>query len=334
MIAGLIFLFGLALGSFLNVCIYRLPKGQSVIHPRSRCPHCGQPIAAYDNIPLISYLLLRGQCRACQAPISTLYPVVEGMTGLALALAYLQFGWTLGALKVAVLAAALIVLTFTDLRDRLLPDAVTYPGMGVGFLFALWVPVEDGTAALLLGRESWHPALLSLADGLLGALLGAGLLFVLGEVWYRLRWREPRRAPRRRGSAPQRGRWRRPRWLPAAGSPLPEPRRSPASPRRSQPSSGPAPAADRERQKRRATGPPPRSVPPRSHGAPSRRSMRAVPPVPSPAPGRPGKAAAASHDPLLFRGTVDTHCSAGRPIGPPRIRVIDTAIFARLILVV
>ncbi|MDA2913691.1 prepilin peptidase [Acidobacteriia bacterium AH_259_A11_L15] len=187
MIAGLIFLFGLALGSFLNVCIYRLPKGESVIRPRSRCPHCGRPITAYDNIPLISYLLLRGECRACRAPISALYPVVEGMTGLALALAYLRFGWTPGALKVAVLAAALIVLTFTDLRDRLLPDAVTYPGMGVGFLFALWVPVEDGTAALLLGRESWHPALLSLADGLLGALLGAGLLFVLGEVWYRLR---------------------------------------------------------------------------------------------------------------------------------------------------
>lgn len=190
MIAAIIFVFGLALGSFLNVCIYRLPRGESVVRPRSRCPNCGRPIAAYDNIPLVSYLLLRGRCRECRAPIAALYPLVEGITALALVVAYLRFGLTPTALKAGVLAAALIVLTFTDLRERLLPDAVTLPGIVVGLLFALWVPVADGTAALLLRSlnvSGLPPLWLSVADALLGALLGAGLLYVLGEVWYRLR---------------------------------------------------------------------------------------------------------------------------------------------------
>lgn len=186
----LVFLFGLAVGSFLNVCIHRLPKGESVVRPRSRCPGCAHPIAAYDNIPVLSYLLLRGRCRHCAAPISPLYPLVELLTATGLLLAYLRFGFSLESLKAALLAAALIVLIFTDLRDRLLPDRITYPGIVAGFLFALWVPVEDGTAAFLLrplfGGNPF-PALFSLAEALLGCFLGAGLLFALGEVWYRLR---------------------------------------------------------------------------------------------------------------------------------------------------
>lgn len=182
-----IFLFGLAVGSFLNVCIHRLPKGESVVRPRSHCPRCAHPIAAYDNIPVLSYFLLRGRCRHCTAPISPLYPLVELLTAAVLLLVYFRFGFSPPALKAAVLAGALIVLAFTDLRDRLLPDRATYPGIAAGLLFALGVPVEDGTAALLLRPlvETELPSvLLSLTDALLGALLGAGLLFALGEVWY------------------------------------------------------------------------------------------------------------------------------------------------------
>jgi leader peptidase (prepilin peptidase)/N-methyltransferase len=184
------FLLGLCLGSFLNVCIHRLPRDQSIVRPRSRCPSCKKAIAAYDNIPLLSYLLLRGRCRQCGQRISALYPAVELLTALTLVLVYLRFGLSVAALKAALLAGALIVLIFTDLRDRLLPDAITFPGMAVGLLFALWLPLEDGTAALLLrvlGGTTLPPVALSLADAVLGGLLGAGLLFVLGEVWYRVR---------------------------------------------------------------------------------------------------------------------------------------------------
>ena len=190
MTAALVFLFGLCLGSFLNVCIHRLPKGESVVRPRSRCPRCGRPIAAYDNVPLVSYLLLGGRCRACRARISPVYPVVEAATGVTLLAIYWRYGLSSAGFKAALLGAALLVLFFTDLRERLLPDRVTLPGIVVGFLLAFWVPAEDGTAALLgraAGAGPLHPLVLSVADALLGALLGAGLLFVLGEVWYRVR---------------------------------------------------------------------------------------------------------------------------------------------------
>ncbi len=184
-----IFIFGLCVGSFLNVCIHRLPKGQSVVTPRSRCPGCGKPIAAWDNVPLVSYLLLRGRCRHCRAPISVQYPLVELATGVALLMVYIRYDVSPEGLKAALLAAALIVLIVTDLRERLLPDRVTFPGMAVGLLFALWIPVGDGLAALL-GRwlgASLPPLALSVGDALLGAALGAGILFGLGELWFRLR---------------------------------------------------------------------------------------------------------------------------------------------------
>jgi leader peptidase (prepilin peptidase)/N-methyltransferase len=184
-----VFIFGLCVGSFLNVCIHRLPKGESVVTPRSRCPGCGKPIAAWDNIPLVSWLLLRGRCRNCRAPISVQYPLVELVTGLAVLMVYIRFDVSAEGLKALLLACGLIVLIVTDLRTRLLPDRITFPGMAVGLLFALWIPVGDGLAALL-GRwlDVVLPSLvLSLGDALLGAALGAGILFGLGELWYRLR---------------------------------------------------------------------------------------------------------------------------------------------------
>ncbi len=188
--SAIVFLFGLCVGSFLNVCIHRLPRGESIVRPGSHCRHCQRAIAAYDNIPLLSYLLLRGRCRYCRASISPLYPAVELLTGLIFLHIYLRFDFSPPALKAALLASALVVLIFTDLRDRLLPDVITLPGIAVGFLFALWLPLQDGTAALLLRRlADWEPSplVLSLLEALLGGLVGAGLLFGLGELWYRLR---------------------------------------------------------------------------------------------------------------------------------------------------
>ena len=184
------FMVGLMIGSFLNVCIHRLPKGESIVHPRSRCPHCGRMIAAYDSVPVLSYLWLRGRCRHCHSRISPFYPLIELLTGLTFLLVYHRWGVSPPAVKAVLLASALIVLIFTDLRERLLPDRITFPGIAAGFLFALWLPLEDGTAALLLrllGGTNLPSVLLSVADALLGALLGAGLLFALGEIWYRLR---------------------------------------------------------------------------------------------------------------------------------------------------
>ena len=187
---AIVFLFGLCIGSFLNVCIHRLPQGQSVVRPRSRCPKCGKPIAAYDNITVLSYVLLRGWCRHCRARISPQYPLVELLTGLVWVLAYLSFDRTAAGLKAAVLASAIIVLVFTDLHHRTLPDKVTLPGIVVGLLFALWLPIEDNTATLLWRwvTGGFPPATAaSVVNALLGAAIGAGILYGLGELWFRLR---------------------------------------------------------------------------------------------------------------------------------------------------
>src|SRR5580704_10656899 len=124
-----VFLFGLIIGSFLNVCILRIPGGKSIVMPASACPKCAAPIRPYDNIPVISYLILGGKCRACKTPISPMYPLVELRTGLLFLPWYLVFGSTVETLKWAVFSAIMIVLVFTDLRERLLPDVVNYTGL-------------------------------------------------------------------------------------------------------------------------------------------------------------------------------------------------------------
>jgi leader peptidase (prepilin peptidase) / N-methyltransferase len=185
--------FGLIIGSFLNVCIYRLPRGESVVKPRSHCPGCNQPVAGYDNIPVVSYLILGGKCRRCHTRISILYPAVELATGLLFLSLLLIFGFTLEFAKFAVLGALLLVLTITDWQTRLLPDRVTFPGMAMGLIFCQVVPVGDGAGALLarlwgVGDIPWRVG--SLGDALLGALVGGGLLYALGEVYFRLRHKE------------------------------------------------------------------------------------------------------------------------------------------------
>jgi leader peptidase (prepilin peptidase)/N-methyltransferase len=154
-------LFGLVIGSFLNVVIARLPEGRSVWRPRSACPGCGTLIAWYDNIPLVSFALLRGRCRVCGMAISPRYPVVEGVTGVLFALAYLVFGLTQNFAVAAVFLASLVAITAIDLSHQIIPDVISVPGILVGAI-----------ANLITGRVAW-------IESLLGILVGGGLFFVI-----------------------------------------------------------------------------------------------------------------------------------------------------------
>lgn len=191
--AAAIFVLGLTFGSFLNVCIYRLPREKSVVAPRSACPHCGKLIPFYDNLPVLSWLLLRGKCRHCQEPISPRYLVVELITGLLFVGCYAHFGISLAMLKCTVLGCLLLALIFTDAETKLLPDALTLPGLALGIVFSLLVPVNDlasrmmpGLVALpVSGEVSWR--LWSLSDALLGAAVGASFLYGAAAIYLRAR---------------------------------------------------------------------------------------------------------------------------------------------------
>jgi len=155
------FIFGLVIGSFLNVCIHRLPASQSIVHPRSRCPQCGHLIRVYDNIPVLSYLLLRGRCRDCGARISLRYPVVELLSGAFAAMALARFGLGWQALLMYALIAAFLVITFIDLDHRIIPDVITLPGIPIGL------------------AASFGPGMISPLESLLGILAGGGSLFLV-----------------------------------------------------------------------------------------------------------------------------------------------------------
>ena len=187
------FLFGLAFGSFLNVCIHRLPLGLSVVTPRSACPRCSRPIAFYDNLPVISWLLLRGRCRHCKAGISPRYLFIEVLTGLLFLGCYTYSGLTLTTLKFCVFGFLLLGLIFTDAETKLLPDKLTLPGLACGLLFSLLVPVHDMASQFLPGMLNLPfsadvaTPMFSLLDSLLGAALGASFIYGAGAVY--LRWR-------------------------------------------------------------------------------------------------------------------------------------------------
>ena len=188
-----VFVFGLIIGSFLNVCILRIPTGKSIVMPASACPKCGTAIHAYDNIPVISYLILRGKCRRCKTRISPIYPLVEFLTGLLFFACYYAFGFSVETLKWATFSAIMIVLVFTDLRERILPDLVNFTGFAFGLVFSLFVKPTDGSALWIADHIFQFPppqAVLSLVDALLGAALGSGLLWLVSEVYFRLRGRE------------------------------------------------------------------------------------------------------------------------------------------------
>ncbi len=168
----LIFAFGACIGSFLNVCIYRIPAGQSIVHPGSNCPNCRTMIAVYDNLPILSYLLLRGKCRTCLAPIAIRYPFVELLTGLFALACALAFGLTVHALVVFVFIATLIVVALIDLDHRIIPDAISLPGILFFFLASLTVPTV-----------TWQ-------SSIVGILVGGGSLFTVAWVYQLMTGRE------------------------------------------------------------------------------------------------------------------------------------------------
>lgn len=186
--AALAFLFGLLMGSFLNVCIYRMPRELPVVRPRSYCPSCDKTIAWYDNIPVLSYFLLGRACRWCQAGIPYRYPLVELLTGSCFAAAVAGQGVTTAALKQAVFSALLIGLTFTDLEERILPDEFTLGGMLMGLGLAAAAPAENGLMAMLL-PASWNGRVVSMAEAAFAGLLTGGAMLLVRQVYYWIRKR-------------------------------------------------------------------------------------------------------------------------------------------------
>jgi leader peptidase (prepilin peptidase)/N-methyltransferase len=160
-----IFVFGLCIGSFLNVCIYRLPVSKSIVHPRSMCSNCGTLIAAYDNIPVLSYLWLKGRCRHCQIKISLRYPMVELLGGLFALGTYLKFGLTLEALIYYLFFAALLTVTFIDIDHRIIPNVITLPGIPICFAASFALPT------------------ITYKEALLGILIGGGSLLLVAWVY-------------------------------------------------------------------------------------------------------------------------------------------------------
>ena len=166
---------GLILGSFLNVCIYRLPLGESVVSPGSRCPNCGSAVRAWQNVPIFSWILLRGRCATCRTAISWRYPAVEALTGLTALALWRGFGPSWAFAIAATFSLMLIVLFFTDYDHQLLPDLVTLPGFGLGLAVAWYNP--------FLGDPGWP----RIVAAMTGAALGSGILWGIGALYSRLR---------------------------------------------------------------------------------------------------------------------------------------------------
>lgn len=188
--AFLAFLFGLLIGSFLNVCIYRMPRDISVLRPaRSHCPHCDHVIRWYDNIPVISFLLLRGKCRDCKERISLRYPIVEILTGAVFFGSIFTFGLSLLALKYVLFGSSMIALIFSDFEERILPDEFTIGGTVVGIALSLVVPLNP-SLAFFLAPFTRNPQILSLIESLLGSVVCAGVLWGVGYLYERFRNKE------------------------------------------------------------------------------------------------------------------------------------------------
>jgi leader peptidase (prepilin peptidase)/N-methyltransferase len=156
---------GAAVGSFLNVLIFRIPEGQSIVLPSSHCPKCGHAIRVYDNIPIISYLILRGKCRDCHEKISMQYPIVEAVAALMSLLLFLKFGLSFKYLSSSIFICALIVITFIDLRHQIIPDVISLPGIPVFFFLAVF----------FMNLTLW--------ESLLGILIGGGCLFAIAFLY-------------------------------------------------------------------------------------------------------------------------------------------------------
>jgi leader peptidase (prepilin peptidase)/N-methyltransferase len=184
---------GAMIGSFLNVVIHRLPLGKSIVFPNSTCPACRAPIAAYDNIPILSFLILRGKCRSCRAPISARYPAVEALTAILFAAVAWRSGFSLLLPFDLALTAALVALVFIDAENMILPNAITYPGMVVAFIVRIALPYltaarfDDLAHLSAIVPANLPLGIVSLIGAVLGALAGGGSLWLMGFIWEKLR---------------------------------------------------------------------------------------------------------------------------------------------------
>lgn len=167
----LAFVLGSIVGSFLNVCIHRIPEGKSIIFPSSSCPNCNNPIAFYDNIPIFSYLVLFGKCRSCKTHISLRYPFVEFLTGLSAVILLKTFGFSAGLPAYFIFTASLIVITFIDLKYQIIPDIISLPGIGAGLLASCFLPV-------------------GLLNSIIGVLIGGGTLALIAFGYHFVTGRE------------------------------------------------------------------------------------------------------------------------------------------------
>ena len=166
------FIFGAVVGSFLNVCIFRIPAKASIIKPLSQCPHCHSPVRFYDNIPIISYIVLMAKCRDCGGKISWRYPLVELITALLSLFLFLKFGLSLTFLVIFIFTAVLIVITFIDLDHQIIPDVLTLPGIPIFFILAIFVV-----------KVPW-------LEALIGLLIGGGMLFTIAFIYQLITKRE------------------------------------------------------------------------------------------------------------------------------------------------
>jgi len=155
-------LLGLIVGSFSNVCIYRIPRNESIVFPASHCPKCSKAIRPFDNIPLLSYILLKGRCRHCKSKISIQYPLVEFLTGLTYLIIYFIYGLTIQTLVFIILSSALIIIAFIDLNEEIVPDVISLPGIVIGFVISFFVPY------------------ISFVNSGLGVVVGGGIILIIG----------------------------------------------------------------------------------------------------------------------------------------------------------
>jgi leader peptidase (prepilin peptidase)/N-methyltransferase len=189
-----VFIFGAAIGSFLNVVIHRVPNEESIVFPNSACPKCGNAIKPYDNIPIVSWLVLRGKCRNCSEPISFRYPAVELLTALLFLLVYWRIGFDPFLPVALIFSACMIALVFIDAEHMILPNVITYPLLLFAVLVRAVYPLvfttnyftdlDHAPFAAFADHPRW---LISLAGAGLGALVGGGFLWLVGELWKRLR---------------------------------------------------------------------------------------------------------------------------------------------------
>jgi leader peptidase (prepilin peptidase) / N-methyltransferase len=186
--------FGLVIGSFLNVCIYRLPRRESIVFPGSRCPKCGKAVRPYDNIPILSYLLLGGKCRFCRQPISAQYPLVEFLAGLSFYACAAIWGLTSPAFVNSLFLSLIIVLVFTDYHHQILPNALTFPGLILGLVLCPFQspaffrdPLAYSLAELISSSDA--EALLPWVASFVGAVAGAGMPYLVAVVYQRIRKR-------------------------------------------------------------------------------------------------------------------------------------------------